>query len=1744
MSNTSFHSYETFFSKSFKDVNLLLNLYKDNENVLFRLPLYASDVSKLISISLLYNDLDNDGNLLDKLSINYHCYLFNVDQYGLDLRFIDGCVYHFTKPRSDIIYTNSELDGFVYFEETTATLLIPGYKKLLFGQNGNNYRLTKIQGYQDTLTFTYTGNKLSSITSTAYHSEIISFIYNTNSTFINIYRNTELIYSYFISHSSGVLTSISCNGSSCLWDYSFSFINNGIAVTDSFSNNYVSLSKNGSTYTYLDEFNLLTTIEINDDYTLLTDSNNEVTKYIFDSDLLYRIEKDNTVKFISFKNKKLVVEASFYEDLTKIGGRLSNYSIYKNGSIISNESLLHTYPNPFYQNELGITFYFNDEETLVKRYFYKGNKNQPVSTLIYYNLDDYDDYFGYVDFKINFYNHAGKKLLSTSPTISYSKDEMHVWRVVVLSSFCNVDYDYFEVEAKARGFYSRIYLYINAFSTCLANTYTYINNKLASSVINGQVSIYSYNEENFLIGDNKELISYNSSGQPFFISDPFNNVVTNSYDSHKRITSSNSIANDYRKIQNKSYSGYNSVTESDEFISINKENNNQRLLLNESISSSGSGSALENRGYSYDSRNNLSNLNINNHQTSVYSYNSNNDVISINEYTYAYSSSNLLTSIYYHDINLVNFQYDDYKRITRKIYNDHIISFIYDDKNRISEVLLNNNEFINCSYDEFYDVVTDINEDHYFYDEYLNLVSIDNNEYIRSNVIDYRNGNRFQIISVNNNDNVIYENCSSIVDDYQKLLNELVAISSYSCFFKKRKLSSSSQITSFIDNPSGNIISYLSNSGFEYKLNGSLVYGKYINYVEHDFLNKLRLYDNYQVMLLAKKLSSTMEIKVLLEQSGALSIKFYSNKTIFSLNNNEYEISTSFLDDSFHIISFNVSYSGQLSCIIDGTTYYSPSTGLPISGVDQLIVPSGNELYGILVNVNNSCLTNEEISIYKTRFNSLIAKNETNSLDYVKYPFITISNNVSTIYDYYSFSKTYTSSKGSKPNSIEYLSSFRDEDDDFCFDEKIGQFVYIGENKTLTYNLSTSISRTVSFFIKTSERNKTFFKLGSFELGTNLLSRLTLKAVTTRTTTWVMPSNEYCFISLSYSFSLLNRCSVTLHVNGIHMGTYSNIAISNPTSFTITNTKSYIKDLCIIDRVLSTEEILPLYYSLRRNIRHLSYYDSGKMIKNEQIRNDEGVISNTTYEYQNINGYKCSRVFYKNTYLEDSTIANTYAYDELGRVIQFVAENSNSFSYDNNGQIINATINGHTYSYTYDSRGNILSKSKDNQTIAYTYDSTYLNRLSSFGTTQFIYNPDNPLYISQINKNGSLISLTYEGKNLKTYNIANDKQITFTYDYSNLRKKKTININGQLIEYKYFYDLSNNLIKQIKYIDSIETEVITFLRDSNGLYGFIYNNNQYIYNKDILGNINKIIDINGNIVVNYVYSPYGELISVSGNLANTIGQINPYIYKDYYYDVETGLFMMGHRFYDPEIGRFISPDDVDYLDPTSIGGLNLYAYCNNDPVNYYDPSGHIAISIGLLIAGFVVGALVGAGSSIITQGLTDGFENINGWQVLLDGTIGGISGLLAFSGVGALGSAAISGGLGFIGSVGGDLIRSNGDWNGVNWGKAAVMTGMNFLLGWGPGVQNSKAIGKSLGFALSDNKGLNAIFKVMSNPKASSKGIQGVINLYGKTLSNGIYNVLPGIMMRRIDDAFAVMLSTCISSILFDFGADYFGFWE
>ena len=105
-----------------------------------------------------------------------------------------------------------------------------------------------------------------------------------------------------------------------------------------------------------------------------------------------------------------------------------------------------------------------------------------------------------------------------------------------------------------------------------------------------------------------------------------------------------------------------------------------------------------------------------------------------------------------------------------------------------------------------------------------------------------------------------------------------------------------------------------------------------------------------------------------------------------------------------------------------------------------------------------------------------------------------------------------------------------------------------------------------------------------------------------------------------------------------------------------------------------------------------------------------------------------------------------------------------------------------------------------------------------------------------------------------------------------------------------------------------------------------------------------------------------------------IGNINPIRYRSYYYDVETGLYYLQTRYYDPQTGRFISMDSIDYLDPETIGGANLFAYCRNNPVMRVDPSGtfdwgtffDVLITAISGVVSFIVGTVVATKTALKT----------------------------------------------------------------------------------------------------------------------------------------------------------------------------------
>ena len=138
----------------------------------------------------------------------------------------------------------------------------------------------------------------------------------------------------------------------------------------------------------------------------------------------------------------------------------------------------------------------------------------------------------------------------------------------------------------------------------------------------------------------------------------------------------------------------------------------------------------------------------------------------------------------------------------------------------------------------------------------------------------------------------------------------------------------------------------------------------------------------------------------------------------------------------------------------------------------------------------------------------------------------------------------------------------------------------------------------------------------------------------------------------------------------------------------------------------------------------------------------------------------------------------------------------------------------------------------------------------------------------------------------------------------------------------------------------------------------------------------------------YTYNAWGELLAVTGTMANSLGVINPLRYRGYIYDNETGLYYLQSRYYNPEIGRFISADSHVSTGQGFIG-YNMFAYCNNNPVILCDSEGESAT-----VAGGIVGGVCGFFGALISEA-TDDNDGIRWNKVMQCTASGAIAGAAA-----------------------------------------------------------------------------------------------------------------------------------------------------
>ena len=171
-----------------------------------------------------------------------------------------------------------------------------------------------------------------------------------------------------------------------------------------------------------------------------------------------------------------------------------------------------------------------------------------------------------------------------------------------------------------------------------------------------------------------------------------------------------------------------------------------------------------------------------------------------------------------------------------------------------------------------------------------------------------------------------------------------------------------------------------------------------------------------------------------------------------------------------------------------------------------------------------------------------------------------------------------------------------------------------------------------------------------------------------------------------------------------------------------------------------------------------------------------------------------------------------------------------------------------------------------------------------------------------------------------------------------------------------------------------EMTTVDYVYDSNGAPVYMtLNGTTYYYQKNLQGDIIGIVDSDNVEVVTYSYDAWGKLLSISGPLASTVGEANHLRYRGYYYDTESGLYYLQSRYYNPEIARFISEDDPSYCVGEVGPAANLYAYCENNPVNFIDRTGEFGISLSIIggaaLAKLIIGALVVTAAAIILSDL-------------------------------------------------------------------------------------------------------------------------------------------------------------------------------
>ena len=327
-----------------------------------------------------------------------------------------------------------------------------------------------------------------------------------------------------------------------------------------------------------------------------------------------------------------------------------------------------------------------------------------------------------------------------------------------------------------------------------------------------------------------------------------------------------------------------------------------------------------------------------------------------------------------------------------------------------------------------------------------------------------------------------------------------------------------------------------------------------------------------------------------------------------------------------------------------------------------------------------------------------------------------------------------------------------------------------------------------------------------------------------------------------------------------------------------------------------------------------------------------GSESNATTNMVGSISYKSNSgdvIQYDYTYNDNGNIQYVYEYGEKVAV----------YTYDSLNQLVwyADTRTGRYIRIVYDNYGNIQKMESYSlgtnwapvkllETRTYSYgDTNWKDKLTEFDGDSITYDKNgNPLTYRD--------NMAFEWENgriLKNINTS-DKAIQMSYDSNGMRTQKSI--DG--VKTNYYYDSSNNLFALTQGSDTL-----FFYYDNSGeVMSVSCNGTMYYYIKDLQGDITEIVDKDGKAVAEYAYDAWGNMLT-EDNGKLTVGKLNPFRYRSYVYDEETGLYYLQSRYYDPVTGRFLNADVYTDTESGTPLSTNMFAYCENNAITKVDTDG-------------------------------------------------------------------------------------------------------------------------------------------------------------------------------------------------------------